>query len=114
MSEVKNCLKCGKEFTDYWPHLETMCVTCRRKAYDEEMGRKLSSGEETSTDCESDVYCPWCGTKIEGDCEDREFYEEGTWAYTCPECGKEFCLSTSVSYYYDTDRELPNYMKRDR
>lgn len=114
MSRLKNCARCGKPFTDYWPELETLCPSCRSDAYDEEMERMLSSGEKTSTDCEHDVYCPWCGVKIEGDCEDREFYEEGSWSYICPECEKEFLVSTYVSYSYSTDRELPAYMLRER
>lgn len=119
MSEMKNCERCGKPFKSYF--YETMCPRCSTEKYDEDLRERLVSGEETETDCESDVYCPWCGEKIETDCESREFYEEDTFAYTCPFCDKEFALSTSVSYHYSTKRELPSYIiegreqqKRDR
>lgn len=109
---VKACERCGKTFNSYF--YETMCYKCRVEKNREDVRESLLSGEATRTDCESDVICPWCGEVIEEDCEMNEFYEDGTHVFDCPYCEKEFTLSTSVSYTYSTDRELPNYVLRER
>lgn len=108
----KICKRCGKPFKAYM--YETMCYKCQCEKNLEDIKEGILSGETTSTDCEDEVICPWCGEAIEGDCETGEFYEEGTHVMECPECGKEFTLSTSVSYSYSTERELPDYILRDR
>ena len=108
----KICVRCGKIFKSYF--YETMCYKCQTEKNLEDIKESILSGEATSTNCESDVICPWCGEVIEGDCETSEFYEDGTHVFSCPECDKEFTLSTSVSYAYSTERELPSYVLRER
>lgn len=108
----KICERCGKPFNAYL--YETMCYKCCVEKNLEDVKESILSGETTSTDCEDEVICPWCGEVIEGDCETREFYEDGTHVFTCPECEKEFTLETSVSYSYSTERELPDYVLRER
>ena len=112
MKEKKICQRCGKSFDSYFG--ETLCWSCNKAKNLEDVQESILSGEETSTDCENDVICPWCGEVIEPDCESSEFYEDGTHVMRCPECDKEFTLSTSVSYSYSTERELPRYILEDR
>ena len=109
---IKPCERCGKAFNSYF--YETMCYKCQTEKNLEDVKENILSGEATSTDCESDVICPWCGEAIEGDCDTGEFYEDGTHVFDCPYCDKEFTLSTSVSYTYSTNRELPDYVLRER
>jgi len=106
------CERCGKVFKSYM--YETMCYKCQTEKNLEDIKAGILSGEETSTDCENDVICPWCGEVIEDDCETSAFYEDGTHVLQCPECDKEFALSTSVSYSYSTERQLPAYILHDR
>lgn len=111
MKEI-NCEICGKPFKSYC--YETRCYKCNIEKYNTDIKEGIQSGEETSTYGESEVFCPWCGEMLEGDCETSEFYEDGTHVFQCYECEKEFTLSTSVSFSYSTERELPSYILRDR
>lgn len=109
---TKPCERCGKNFNAYL--YATMCYKCQAEKNLEDVKKSILSGEATSTDCENDVICPWCGEVIEGDCETSEFYEDGEHVFACPYCDEEFTLSTSVSYTYSTERELPAYVLRER
>ena len=109
---VKSCERCGKTFNSYF--YETMCYRCQTEKNIDDVKARILSGEETSTDCERDVICPWCGEVIEEDCETDVFYEDGEHVFDCPYCDKEFALSTSVSYTYSTEREIPTYVLRER
>ena len=112
MAEDKICSRCGKPFRAYM--YETMCFRCSKEKNLEDIKSSILSGEADSTDCEYDVICPWCGEVLEADCESSEFYEDGTHVMQCWHCDKEFTLSTSVSYSYSTERELPRYVIEDR
>jgi hypothetical protein len=109
---IKSCERCGKTFNSYL--YETMCYKCQKEKNLEDVKKSIVSGEKTSTYGEDDVICPWCGESIEADCESSEFYEDGDHVLQCPYCDKEFTLSTSVSYTYSTERELPRWVIRDR
>lgn len=108
----KMCISCGRAFDAFWH--ETMCYKCHVELYRNDIKNQILTGEHSSTECEENVFCPWCAEMIEGGCEDHEFYEDGTHIYRCPECNKEFTLETSVSYSYSTQRTLPTYILNDR
>ena len=48
--------------------------------------------------------CPYCGFINKGDCENREFYEDGDYIYTCDYCNKKFNMNTYISYHYTTSK----------
>lgn len=105
----KMCKTCGK-ITELlsW---EDECYSCKLAKHAEEVKQAVLNGEDT--DCEREIYCPWCGVTID-DPEMREAYEDGTHVIECDECGKEFTLETSVSYSYSTSRKLPEWVIEDR
>ena len=48
--------RCGKTFNSYFTK---QCVTCQTEKNIDDVKARILSGEETSTDCERDVICPW-------------------------------------------------------
>jgi transposase-like protein len=98
----KLCEKCGKEFTPFL--YDTMCYSCKKKKHQEDIADEIKNGETDETDCEDEIYCPYCGELYEPDCE-YELYEEGEHDLTCGECDKEFIVTVNISYSYDTKRK---------
>ena len=54
------------------------------------------------------IFCPYCGNCITN--ENRlgnlpELCEEGNHNMECDSCGREYILTTEVSYYYGTSRK---------
>ena len=109
---LKSCERCGKTFKSYC--YETMCYKCSKEKNLEDIKERILSGEDTSTDGEDEVICPWCGEVLEVDCETNEFYVGGKRVMRCFDCNKKFALSTSVSYSYSTERDLPRWIVRGR
>ena len=68
---------------------------------------ELEEGEIPDTGDDTLCICPWCGYSFGWlgyeDCP--EMNEEGEFDMTCEECGKEYTLTTSVSFYYETERK---------
>ena len=55
--------------------------------------------------------CPYCGCALPTDLGYEDFpeiYEEGDHKLTCPECDKDFRLTTRVSYSWETERIKDN------
>ncbi|MBQ3011013.1 MAG: hypothetical protein IJA35_00650 [Clostridia bacterium] len=109
-SEIKLCAECGNPFKAQF--YESYCSKCNKKFEREEFLEEAAVGKEVY--CGDNPVCPWCGEEYEADFEDPDYYREGEHAMTCPECGKEYCLSITVSYSYDACRELPKWMAEDR
>lgn len=92
------CKTCGKATTLSW---QDKCYSCQQREYRVKVKEEI---EETGeTDCENEIYCPWCGEIYEPDCE-SELYEDGEHELTCGECDKRFTVTVNVSYSYDTKR----------
>lgn len=87
-------------------YLDNVCAECKRKKYLEIVKEEILSGEETSTSCEDEIICPWCG---EVQCMEAEFdiiYTDGDHhGIECTNCGKKFTVTTEASYSYCTNRE---------
>ena len=109
---LKSCERCGKTIKSYC--YETMCYKCSKEKNLEGIKESILSGEKLSTYGEDEVICPWCGEVLEVDCETDELYVDGQHVMRCYDCNKEFTLSTSVSYSYSTERDLPSWILRDR
>lgn len=100
---LKTCGTCGeKRHMFSW---ETECYSCRTEKHKKELKRQIEDGEITETDCEDEVYCPYCGEEYEQDVDDYELYNEGETELVCPECDKLFVVEVSVSYSYATKRQ---------
>ena len=53
----------------------------------------------------SDIECPYCEAQQEINHDDGNGYEEGvTHQQTCSECDKTFVFTTSISYYYESEK----------
>jgi len=53
----------------------------------------------------SDVNCPYCNAEQEIDHNDGYGYEEGVrHEQQCGECNKHFTFTTSISYYYESEK----------
>lgn len=100
------CEVCGKPI-DVLSWDRKICYSCRKAEYAAEIKRQITSGEKTEVDCESEIYCPYCGEEIELEpCDDSDIlYCDGEHEVECPLCEKVFIVNTSVSYSYDTSRK---------
>lgn len=98
----KVCSKCGKE--KEMMSYESECYLCREKSWDESISNQIKSGEMTSTDMESSVYCPYCGEKIGTEDDDEMHTDGGGYERTCDGCEKTFKVDVYVSYHYSTYR----------
>jgi hypothetical protein len=103
-ASTKKCKICGKE-EPYMMSWETECYSCRKENHEREIKQQIEDGEITEVDCEDEVYCPYCGWKQVGECDDETFYVEGEYEFTCYECEKEFLIDTRASYSYSTRRK---------
>lgn len=83
---------------------ENECYSCRKETHRREIIEQIKSGEIIETDCEDDIFCPHCGYVYE---IDDEYYlrEDGEHRMQCPDCEKDFIVTTSVSYCFGTSRE---------
>lgn len=67
----------------------------------------LEDGEIPDTGNDTLCICPWCGYSFGflgyEDCP--EMNEEGDYDMECEECGREFTLETTISFFYDTKRK---------
>lgn len=101
----KICARCRKEKDLLsW---ETKCGACLLEEAEERTVADIQSGDETSTSCEDNVICPWCGCVYKtnvGYADWPEIFEDGEHDMVCEECGKPFRMTTNISYSYDTER----------
>lgn len=52
-----------------------------------------------------DTNCPYCDAEIDINHDDGNGYKEGvTHQQECPECGKVFVFTTSISFYYEAEK----------
>lgn len=98
------CERCKKKMTTFsW---ETMCYQCQKEHALEVAVEAIKNGEEDADTYSTDyVICPYCGNAISTDYGYEDFPElfiDGDHELTCEECGKDFVLETSISYYYET------------
>lgn len=100
---ITTCERCGRETYVGFNSKRGICYKCREKEYAEELKEQILSGETDCTDCEDNIYCPWCGDRYEID-EEYELYTDGGHDLTCYHCGKKFEVTTNVSYSFDTER----------
>lgn len=101
----KKCGRCGKEKKMYsW---EDTCYTCRKEIEVEKIVEAIRSGKMPSTFSDEYVICPHCGEVMPTNLPYEDFpeiYEDGEHKLICEECGKEFILSTMVSYSWETKK----------
>lgn len=97
------CEKCGKETYVVFGWERSICHKCREEEHAEELREQILSGEIDCTDCEDNIYCPWCGERYEIDNE-YSLYVDGSHDVTCYNCSKKFEVTTNVSYSFDTER----------
>lgn len=65
---------------------------------------KLSSNEETETDGENAIICPYCGNQDHDDSNPAE----GEHEFTCGTCGQEYDCDVEISISYSTSRKPPS------
>ncbi len=98
----KICSICGEErLMLSW---EDTCVTCTKEKHLNELRENILSNEITSTDCEDEIICPYCGEGIELECDDAANWEEGNYIGYCDWCDKDFRFQTHVSISYSSQR----------
>ena len=98
-----NCKICGREtYVLSWE--EPLCYYCKKKQHDEKIKEDIQNGKATETSGEDKVYCPWCGEEYDTTDEPEIAYVDGDHEVECGECGKQFKISTNVSFSYDTER----------
>lgn len=103
----KICARCGKEKEMLsW---ETLCYSCMKEKEKERICQEIREGEEEVDTGSSDyIICPYCGNAIDtcyGWEDFPEMYEDGDHSLDCPECEKTFILTTTISYYYETQKQ---------
>lgn len=97
---MKTCPICGKHQILDW---EQMCYACSQKRYDERVKNLIENDEDHETFREDAIYCPWCGERIEFDC-DYDLFEEGEHERGCPYCERTFNIETEIEFKYSTSR----------
>lgn len=108
----KICKKCGK--TVEMCSWENYCYRCLIEQELERVQLNVKeAGPEEDPDTFSSNYviCPYCGNALPTDlgyADFPELYEDGEHKLTCPECDKDFRLTTSVSYSWETERIKDN------
>lgn len=103
MSDYK-CINCGREIDSFdYKYQNQLCFSCAKKERQRKLAEKLQEDEETETDFEDEVVCPYCGYRMQDDCGD--FVSEGSGEYDCPECGKTFEFEAHIEVTYSTRRK---------
>ena len=103
MSNYK-CKNCGIEISKYdHDYRDGICFLCRKERYYDELAQNLKEDEETETDNEDAIICPYCGNRIEDD--DGYFARKGEGEYECDECGKTFNFTANIEVTYSTTRK---------
>ena len=99
----KKCIKCGKGVADCFSEL---CFSCEKEKYESQLIDDILSGEVVETECEDDIFCPWCGTRHEpfDVDENYSFMDESDYETQCHECCLDFTLRARVSYTFSTRR----------
>ena len=97
---MKSCPICGKHQILDW---EQMCYSCSQKRYDEQIKYRIETDENYEIFREDAIYCPWCGEKIEFDC-DYDLFEAGDHERECPYCERTFNIETEIESKYSTSR----------
>ena len=96
---IIRCESCGKEKDMLsW---QKVCYPCQEEAYKEKIRAGIINGDKTTTENETDVYCPYCGGIYE---DDWRIYEEGWHDFECGFCEKSFETKTEISHSFSTYR----------
>lgn len=99
---TRDCKTCGRPIKD-WQRGD-LCYSCKIQEYNKITSENLRSSEMTSTTCEDEIFCPWCGEIYNID-DEYELYGEGEHDLTCHHCDKEFSVETNVTYSFSTERK---------
>lgn len=103
MSEYK-CKICGKAIDSFdYKYQGGLCFSCAEKEKHRKLAEALQEDEETETDFEDEVVCPYCGFRIKD--EENDFVNWGEGDYECPECGKTFEFEAHIEVTYSTRRK---------
>ena len=103
MSDYK-CISCGREIDSFdYKYRKQLCFSCAKKEYQNKLAEALQDNEETETNFEDEVVCPYCGHRIKD--EENDFVNWGEGDYDCPECGKTFEFTTHLEITYSTRRK---------
>lgn len=100
-----NCERCGEQINVCsWE--QKLCYSCVKKKHAEEIKDSILHGGEVGTDCEDEIYCPYCGEEVGLEpCDDGDvLYTEGDHEVECPHCERLFVVNTTVHCFYDTRR----------
>mgnify|MGYP002521752005 CR=1 FL=1 len=97
------CKVCGKPISEYdYKYRNRMCIRCQVDETYRQQAAALQNDEETETEYEDDIVCPWCGYRMQDD--DAYFVSEQSGEYDCPECGKMFHFDADIEVTYSTRR----------
>lgn len=102
-----NMCKCGKHKFSW----EDECYACKVKNYNAKIKEDILAGEVKSTDCESEIICPWCGEIYEIE-DNYDLYQDGEHEVECGACDRKFIVTVNVSYSYDTSRVAESEAKK--
>lgn len=98
------CKICGKEISIFaHDYQDAMCSSCCKEAHYDELAQSLQENEETETNFEDEVVCPYCGNRMED--YDSFFIQQGDGECKCDECGKTFNFTTHIEVTYSTSRK---------
>jgi len=100
--EDTHCERCGKYDKTAWI-TGGLCVDCCKEKDLEKIQQSIKDGEPDTFSSDY-IICPYCGFAFEPDFEDDYLFEDGDHTYECEECGKEFTVTTMVSYSWETER----------
>jgi len=53
---------------------------------------------------EEEIVCPHCGDAQGFTSDNTSLYDENTYKYTCENCGKDYELSSSMSFSWSTEK----------
>ena len=107
MSNYK-CKNCGREISKYdHDYRDGICFLCHKERYYDDLAQSLAENEETETECEDEIICPYCGYRMQDD--DGYFLQERDGDYECDNCGKTFNFTVNVEVTYSTSRREEDY-----
>ena len=100
---AKKCIRCEKGVAWFFSEF---CFSCESEERDKRLTDDILSGEIIETECEDDIYCPWCGTRHDPfDVDEKySFMDEGEHETQCHECDRDFTYRASVSITFSTRR----------